>query len=248
MNIFFEIHKNLPREGPGSNECTQKAYSYLKELPPEPSILDIGCGPGAQTIELAKRTNGKIVALDNHVPFLEQLNHQVKREGIENKVNIIEGSMFDMPFDKETFDVVWSEGAIFIIGFKKGLQEWRKFLKRDGYIVVSELSWLRSDPSKQLSQYWDRVFPEMKTVENNFNIIKCLGFKSVGHFVVPESGWWDEYYTPMGKRIVELREKYKEDSEANKTLDEAQLEIEMYRNYSDYYGNVFYIMQNRALR
>lgn len=245
MNIFFEIHKNLPREGPGSSECTQKAYSYLKELPPEPSILDIGCGPGAQTIELAKRTDGKIVALDNHAPFLDQLNHQAKREGVENKIKIIEGSMFDMPFDEETFDVVWSEGAIFIIGFKKGLQEWRRFLKRNGYIVVSELSWLRSEPPKQLSQYWDRVFPEMKTVENNLNIIKCLGFKSVGHFVVPESGWWDEYYTPMGKRIVGLREKHKGDPEANKTLDETQLEIEMYRNYSDYYGNVFYVMQNR---
>lgn len=245
MNIFFEIHKNLPREGPGSSECTQKAYSYLKELPPEPSILDIGCGPGAQTIELAKRTDGKIVALDNHVPFLDQLNHQAKREGVENKIKIIEGSMFDMPFDEETFDVVWSEGAIFIIGFKKGLQEWRRFLKRNGYIVVSELSWLRSEPPKQLSQYWDRVFPEMKTVKNNLNIIKCLGFTSVGHFVVPESGWWDEYYTPMGKRIVDLREKHKGDPETNKTLDEAQLEIEMYRNYSDYYGNVFYVMQNR---
>jgi ubiquinone/menaquinone biosynthesis C-methylase UbiE len=244
MNIFFEIHKNLPREGPGCNECTQKAYSYLKELPSEPNILDIGCGPGAQTIELAKRTDGKIVALDSHVPFLEQLNHQAKREGVESKIKIIEGSMFDMPFDEETFDVIWSEGAIFIIGFKKGLREWRKFLKRDGYIVVSELSWLRNDPPKQLSQYWEAAFPEMKSIKANIDIIKNLGYEFISQFTVPESGWWDEYYTPMGKRTTELRKKYKNDIDAIKMLDETQLEIDMYQNYSDYYGNVFYVMRN----
>ena len=244
MNIFFEIHKNLPREGPGSNECTRKAYSYLQELPPKPSILDIGCGPGAQTIELAKRTDGQIVALDNHVPFIEQLNHQAKSEGVENKIKIIEGSMFDMPFDEETFDVVWSEGAIFIIGFEKGLREWRKFLKKDGYIVVSELSWLRSEPPKQLSQYWEVTFPEMKSIEADIDIIKSLGYEFIGQFVVPESDWWEEYYTPIEKRIADLREKYKNDIDAIKMLDETQLEIYMYQNYSDYYGNVFYVMQN----
>jgi len=112
MNIFFEIHKDLPREGPGSNECTRKAYSYLQELPPEPNILDIGCGPGAQTIELAKKTDGQIIALDNHVPFIEQLNHQAKSEGVENKIKIVEGSMFDMPFDEETFELENGEALV----------------------------------------------------------------------------------------------------------------------------------------
>ena len=76
---FWEVHSNLPREGPGDNESTKKAYLMLKDLPENPRILDIGCGPGMQTIELAKLSGGQIVAVDNHQPFLEQLKITLKK-------------------------------------------------------------------------------------------------------------------------------------------------------------------------
>ena len=146
MNIFFEIHKNLPREGPGSSQCTQKAYSYFNELSPEPDILDIGCGPGAQTVELARLTDGRIVALDNHVPFLEQLNHRVKKEDVENKIRIIEGSMLDMPFDEEAFDVIWSEGPakdypiapVEVIGGEASIDNHKQSGHRQTYVIHAE--------------------------------------------------------------------------------------------------------------
>ncbi len=244
MNIFIEIHKDLPREGPGSNQCTRKALSLLKDLSPKPYILDIGCGPGMQTIEIAKRIDGNIVALDNHEPFLDKLMYQAKKGGIDDRITIIKESMLTMSFDERVFDVIWSEGAIFIIGFEKGLKEWRKFLKKRGYVVVSEVSWLKNNPPKQLKQFWEEMFPQMKTVEGNIDIIKDVGYECICHFIVPESGWWNDYYLPMENRIATLREKYKDNIDASKALDAAQLEIEMYRNYSDYYGNVFYVMRN----
>lgn len=244
MDIFFEIHQGLPREGPGSDECTRKAYVCLKELPGEPYILDIGCGPGAQTVELAKRTTGKILALDNHAPFLEQLNCRAQREGVDDKIKTLEESMFNMSFEERSFDVIWSEGAIFIIGFEKGLREWKKFVKQDGYMVVSELSWIKSDPPGPLRDYWQKTWPQIKTIEGNIDIIERLGYQFVEYFIVPESGWWDEYYNPIEEKMGDLRSRYKNDPEATATLDEMQLEIEMYRGYSEYYGNVFYIMRN----
>ena len=79
--IFWEIHSGLPREGPGDNWSTRRAYLMLKELPKNPRILDIGCGPGMQTIELAKLSKGQIDALDNYQPFLDQLEIGIKKEG-----------------------------------------------------------------------------------------------------------------------------------------------------------------------
>ena len=115
MSIFFEIHQDLPRAGPGDNSQTRKALSMLTDLPARPRILDIGCGPGMQTIELAKQTDGTITAMDNHVPFLEALRRRSMEEGLGGRINILQASMFDLGFEKESVDVIWSEWAIYII-------------------------------------------------------------------------------------------------------------------------------------
>ena len=85
MEYFYELFVGLPRGGPGDNESTRKAFAYLKDLPSEPLILDIGCGPGMQTLELAKISNGKIIALDNYQPFLDILIRKAKERRISRK-------------------------------------------------------------------------------------------------------------------------------------------------------------------
>ena len=242
MDIFFEIHKNLPRESPGNNEATRKAYSSLKELPPNPLILDIGCGPGMQTIELAKLSDGKIFALDNHPPFLKDLMRRAKMEGMLNKIEIINCSMFNMNFEKNSFDIIWSESAIYIYGFEQGLKDWQNFLKDNGYIVVSEISWIKEHPPQEIKEFWNKAYPYIKIIKENLQVIKNLNYKKVDHFILPDSGWW-EYYGPLENRISLLKEKYDGNEEAMKTLEEELKEINMYRKYSEYYGNVYYIMQ-----
>jgi ubiquinone/menaquinone biosynthesis C-methylase UbiE len=245
LDIFFEIHKDLPREGPGNNNSTRKAFSLLKNLPSNPRILDIGCGPGMQTIELAKLSNGKIIGIDTHKPFLDELNRRAEKEGVQDRIETIICSMFSMDFEDEFFDLIWSEGAIFIIGFEKGLKEWHRFLRKRGYIVVSELAWLRGKPPQETNQYLKKEYPPIKTIEENMQIIKRLGYHFLKKFILPESGWWDDYYVPLENRISLLRKKYQGDTEAEKALDETLIEIEMFRKYSAYYGYVFYLMQKK---
>ncbi|GAA6623432.1 class I SAM-dependent methyltransferase [Scytonema sp. NUACC26] len=243
MDIFFEIYQDLPRQGPGNNESTRKMFSLLTNLSPNPSILDIGCGTGMQTLELAKLTDGNIIAVDNHQPYLEQLKSQVLIKGLTEKVVTVNASMLSLEFEEKSFDVIWSEGAIYIIGFEKGLQTWRPLLKAKGYLVVSEISWLKSNPPTEVLQYWQANYPYIQTIESNIRIVEDVGYRKVGHFVLPKSGWWESYYTPLEERIRSLREKYKDDEAMNKELDNSLLEIEFYRKYSDWYGYVFYLMQ-----
>ena len=134
--IFWEVHSGLPREGPGDNKSTKKAYMMLKDLPKNPCILDVGCGPGMQTIELAKLSSGRIVALDNHQPFLDDLNTSAEKEGVGNRIRTVNGDMFNLDYKNNSFNLLWSEGAIFIIGFEKGLRKWRRLLTANGYLVV----------------------------------------------------------------------------------------------------------------
>jgi len=86
MEYFYELFLGLPRGGPGDNKSTEKAFSCLKRLPAEPLILDIGCGHGMQTLELARICKGKIIALDNYQPFLDILNKNAKEEGFEKRI------------------------------------------------------------------------------------------------------------------------------------------------------------------
>ena len=243
MDIFFELHHDLPREAPGDNLSTHKAFALLSDLPLRPLLLDIGCGPGEQTLTLAKSTNGHIIAVDTHQLFLEKLKRNAQEAEVLDKISLLTTSMFALPFSEQTFDVIWSEGAIYILGFTEGLHTWRRFLKPRGYVVVSELTWLRSYPPATAATFWEVAYPGMRTYEENLGIIQEAGYRPIGHFVLPEESWWRNYYTPLEARIVTLRKKYQGNVQANQQLDEAQQEIDLYRQYANWYGYVFYVMQ-----
>jgi ubiquinone/menaquinone biosynthesis C-methylase UbiE len=243
MNLFFEIHKDIPREGPGDNLSTRKAYQMIEEHLSNPKILDIGCGPGMQTVEIAKLTEGTVLATDMNEGFLDVLSEKMKEFGLTDKVSTQKANMKNLPFKDEQFDLIWSEGAIYIIGFEKGLSEWKRFIKTDGFIAVTELSWLKENPPEESLKFWTDEYPEVDSVEGNIQKAENLGYRLIDTFVLPESAWWDDYYHPLEERLKLFREKYQHDEEALKTIAECQYEIDLYRKYHDYYGYVFYIFQ-----
>ncbi len=244
MDLFFEIHHDLPREAPGSDACTARALSMTLPLPRDPHILDIGCGPGAQTLVLAKQTGGHVTAIDTHQPFLDDLKRRAERAHLASRIHPQHGDMTALEIGEASFDLIWSEGAIYIMGFREGLQAWRRFLKPGGALAVTEAAWLVDDPPDEARRFWQAAYPAMKHVEENIAILQEAGYSHVGHFTLPESAWWDDYYTPVEHRIAALRKQYQDDAEALAILDEEQREIDLYRKFSPSYGYVFYIMVN----
>ncbi|MEL7038191.1 MAG: class I SAM-dependent methyltransferase [Cyanobacteria bacterium J06592_8] len=243
LEIFFEIHQGLPREGPGNFESTQKAYSLLKDLPSQPLILDLGCGPGMQTLDLLKLSNGTVIAVDNHQPFLDQLQTEAEKQGVLDRVQIVNADMSALEFEENHFDVIWAEGSAYSIGFENALSSWKPLLKQGGYLAVTEVSWLAPNPPQKAQQFWDAEYPQMQDVESNRAKIQQAGYKEIGYFVLPESTWWTYYYTPLEPKLKTLSQKYKDNPEKLEVIELHQLEIDIYRQYSDYYGYVFYIMQ-----
>lgn len=243
MSIFFEIHKDNPREGPGDNESTQQAFRMIPDLTAQPNILDMGCGPGMQTLELARISNGFITALDNHQPFLDQLDRRVQKAGLQDRIEIVNQSMFSLDLPEKRFDLIWSEGAIFIPGFQKGLEDWKIYLKPGGYLAASELTWIKAAPPAEIKAYFALNYPPMLDISSSLQIIKETGYQEIGHFTLPEQAWWN-YYDPVARRVIRLKEKYAGDAEAIEELKAHDLEVEMYRQYHEYYGYVFFVMRN----
>lgn len=246
MDIIYEVfNADLPRQGPGDNKSTKKAFSYLTDLPLKPFILDVGCGNGMQTLELARLTNGRIIALDNHQPYLDELDRRVKNMKFSHRISTINQSMLDMKFDVNRFDIIWSEGAAYIYGFEKALKDWQLFLKEKGYLVISELCWFKENHPKEIHNYLMSEYPVMKSVKQNKRTIDSKGLELIFHFNIPESSWWDNYYIPVEKNINKLHKKYQNDNEALELLELFKLEIEMFKNYSEYYGYTFFIMRKK---
>ncbi len=244
MKYFYELFSSLPRGGPGDNKSTKKAFSYLKNLPSKPFILDIGCGPGVQTIELAKISNGKIIALDNYQPFLDILIKKVKEEGFEKRIIIKNQSMFEMDFKNDTFDIIWSEGALYIMGFQNGLKKCNQLLKNKGYLVVNEAVLFLPNLPKPLKEFWDEAYPDIKDIKSNISLIKDEGFNMLSHFTLPKSCWVD-FYSNMDKAVKKLKKKYDNNQIALQVFEKCEIESKIYDKYSDYFGYEFFIMQKK---
>ena len=132
FTLICNYFKGLKRQGPGSPEVTQKALSFTNELSDNARIADIGCGTGGQTMALANYTKGQITGIDLFPDFIEIFNRNAIEAHCEDRVKGIVGSMDALPFQEEELDLIWSEGAIYNIGFERGMNEWNKFLKKNG--------------------------------------------------------------------------------------------------------------------
>ena len=215
----------------------------MADLPVRPRILDVGCGPGMQTMDLARLTGGTITVLDNHQPYLDTFHKKIQEAELGDRVCVTRGDMASLGFKANTFDVIWSEGAIYIMGFEAGLRAWRSLLKEKGYLAVTEVSWLRADPPEEVAGFWAEAYSAIKDIGGNLAVIRNAGYRSIGSFTLPESAWWDVYYKAIEEKLFMFRNKYKGNDEALLFADMEQTEMDLFRKYADYYGYVFYVMQ-----
>jgi ubiquinone/menaquinone biosynthesis C-methylase UbiE len=236
-----DLYGPLPRQGPGSAAVTREAFSLLAPLPERPLVLDVGCGTGAQTMELAKLTAGHVIALDIFEWALDRVAEKVVLAGLADRVHTTRQSMDAMNFHEETFDLIWSEGALYIMGFAEALTVCRTLLKPGGYLAASELSWFSDDPPDEVLQFWEAGYPDMRTVDDNLSVIAASGLELLGHFHLPESAWWDDYYTPMSKLLPSLRQKYAGSPDAMGMFEDNEVEMAMHRTYAHWYGYEFFV-------
>ncbi|MFH1892252.1 MAG: class I SAM-dependent methyltransferase [Candidatus Zixiibacteriota bacterium] len=203
------------------NKYTRQAYAMLPELD-EPRILDIGCGSGVPTIELARLSNGEIIGLDIDKTELDKLAGKLESQGLTDRIRIVECSIAKLDFPNGSFDIIWAEGSVSAIGFRKGLEEWRQFLKPNGFLVVHD---------------------DIRNIEKKLDQVSICGYELLGRFILSDEVWWNEYYAPLDRRIEELRNQHVDDPNLLTLLEKEQKEINVFKKNPRRYQSVFIVMR-----
>lgn len=241
INLICEYFSSTERQGPGSPGITIKALSFIDNLSEESNIVDIGCGTGGQTMVLAQHTSGKIRGVDLFPTFIDLFKSNAGKLNLQERVKGIVGSMDDLPFQQEEIDLIWSEGAIYNIGFERGLREWHKFIKTGGYIAVSEVSWFTDERPSEIDEFWMDAYPEIDTIPNKVEQVQKAGYIPVAAFILPEECWTEHFYAPQ----VSVQEVFLEKYAGNKAVEDfianQRHETQLYHKYKAFYGYVFYI-------
>ena len=217
----FQIKKELVRKR--LLKYTRRAFHMLPKLE-KPRILDVGCGSGVPTMELARLSNGEIIGVDVNQRLLDVLAGKIKKAGVSGRVKAVQCSISDMDFPAESFDIIWSEGSIYVVGFKRGLEEWQRFLRPNGFLVVHD---------------------EQGNVTDKLKHISSCGYRLIGYFMLDADTWCVEYFAHLETLVCETRAKCADDPKVLEALRDAQWEIDMFKKNPEANSSVFFIMEKR---
>lgn len=242
LELIVDFHKDAHQQGPGSENETKRALEITgiaknKNL----KIADIGCGTGSHTIVLAQNTNAQIVGVDLFPEFLDKLDDKANELGFQDRIKTLAKSMEELPFANDEFDIIWSEGAIYNMGFETGVKNWKDYLKAGGYLCVSEITWITDSRPKEVEDFWIKEYPEVDNASGKIKILEDNGFTLAGYFYLKQDSWIKNYYEPIKERFSTFLERHNHSEMAKEVVKEYKTEIEEYQKYKDYYSYGFYI-------
>ena len=242
LDLLVELYRPMPRQGPGSRSTLERALDLAgvddsRRL----RIADIGCGTGWASIELARRLDAEIVSVDFISTFLDELAQRARDVGVAESITTLEASMAELPFEDGSFDVLWSEGAVYNMGFGAGVESWRRFLRPGGVLVVSEITWLTTDRPAEIDGFWTGEYPEIDVASTKIGQLERAGYSPRGYFTLPEPDWEEEFYEPLETQLVELADHHPESATVLEIVDSQRREIALQRRYRDYVSYGMYV-------
>mgnify|MGYP001231012647 CR=1 FL=1 len=238
---LLEFYLEMPRGGPGDPDSMHRGVAFMSGLPSKPRVLDLGCGPGTTSRDLAGLTGGFVVACDLQAPFVAVQLQAARSAGLSDAVSGVCGDMSIAPFGARQFDLVWSEGALYSIGFPNGLSACADLVRPGGYLAASEAVWTVPDPPAEVRDWWAAEYPAISGIDTKVAEVAEAGFAIVGHFTLPASSWDEHYYRPMLARIAALRVTWARDDVGLRVLDQLEVEASMFQRFGHTYGYEFIV-------
>lgn len=195
---------------------TRIAFQLLPEID-KPSVLDVGCGTGIPTMELAELCNGKIIGVDRDRKALDTLEAKIQEKKLSHRMSTLYCSIEDLPFEKEKFDIIWAEGSISHLGFTGAVKLLRGYLKVGRFLVVHDDA---GDPIDKITS------------------AESEGYALYGFFIVSETVWAREYYEHLEAAITDA-----ESSLPPFDLSCLKRELEQFKKSPGSFRSAFFILK-----
>ncbi|MEM9012751.1 MAG: class I SAM-dependent methyltransferase [Pseudomonadota bacterium] len=233
MTAFFELHRDLPREGPGDRASLDWAMAIARP-PPDARILDAGCGPGADIAGLlAHAPAGQVHAVDLHAPFVAAV---ARASADDPRVTAEVADMASLP---GPYDLIWCAGALYFLGVEAGLRSFTKMLTTGGHVVFSEAVWRTNNPSPGAQAAW-ADYPAMQDAAGVAAAIARAGFRLRDSTLLSDAAW-EAYFGPVERRIADLRAG-EVGAHLAAVLADAEAEISAWRAHGDEYGYALFVV------
>jgi SAM-dependent methyltransferase len=247
LELLVDLHLPGERQGPGGERETRLALE-LSGLRGRSGlrVADLGCGTGASTLVLARELDARITAVDFLPAFLRELEGRAERAGLASRIETLEASIDALPFAERSLDAIWSEGAIYNVGFAAGVEAWARFLRPGGVLAVSELTWLTVERPAELERHWNEEYPEVATAAEKLAVLEAHGFTPVGYFPLPERCWSEGYHGPLRERFEAFLERHGRSAAARRVVAAEEAEIELHERHPAHVSYGFYVARLAA--
>ena len=255
FSLICEYFSLTDRQGPGGREETLRAWAFLRDLPDLPRVADVGCGCGSSALLLAGECGAQVTAVDLFPHFLERMEERAAQLGIATGDKVVgqgcpgivalEADMAALPFADGQFDVVWSEGAVYNLGYARALELWKPFVKQGGYVAVTDVVWLHPERDAEVEKFWQEAYSEVSGVGEKFAAMEAQGYEPVASFVLPRHCWEENFYYPQRKAQQDFLAAHPDNAFAAELVKNQRHEASLYERFGNTYGYAFFIGRKR---
>jgi len=244
IQALIHIHRTLPRKGPGADQATNDIFDFCAPfLGKNPLMADMGCGNGYGSFKLIDRFGGTVRAIDFAKPFLQELEAQRENHPCSGQIQPIQGDMLDPVLIAGSYDLIWSEGAIAIVGVANALKAWHPFVKSAGLLVYSEACWRVKHPEPEAVAYYNTHYTDLTDRQGHINRAEDIGYKVLHTLDLPSMAWWGNYYAPLKERVEELATTVEPGSALAMVVASFEEQTRMFERFCHQYGYTFFVLQ-----
>ncbi len=165
-------------------------------LSSESLALDIGCGAGNFTIEMARRFGFPTIGIDPSQYNVKQADalHKAKTPGLPVQFQL--GEMESLPFPEGSFDLLWSRDALNLVSdIGKGFKECARVLRPGGWFILVTTC---ATDQMELSEA-ARIFAPLNIVTENLN-------QEAVETAISDAGFFEVHVEPLGSELMEYYE------------------------------------------
>src|SRR2546425_10293545 len=146
---------------PGGRRSTEELFS-LAQLQPGQRSLDVGCGVGTTAIQMARRYDVGVTAVDIAPLMLERARRNVNRAGLDAKIEIESGDILALRFPDNSFDRVIAEAVTMFVNRRQAAAELVRVCRPGGMVLATEFFWRQPPTEEAREVFLGQVCPGMQ--------------------------------------------------------------------------------------